>query len=154
MSSSATATGEHYFACRRCRRPLFLPHQLEQKHLPNQQDFSLHKQRKDVEQSAEVAGVSSEATAALPETYMGGAYYRNKFKECSSWFLDEPLQWMREQTNSEDGKLVCPNDKCDAKLGYIKWAGTQCSCGTWVTPAIQIQKRAVEIRSRETGLPN
>lgn len=32
------------------------------------------------------------------------------------------------------GKIVCPNDKCNAKIGNFDWAGVQCGCKEWVTP--------------------
>lgn len=32
------------------------------------------------------------------------------------------------------GKLVCPNEKCGAKIGNFDWAGVQCGCKEWVTP--------------------
>ena len=54
---------------------------------------------------------------------------------CESKFLADGLDWMGDMSAAE-GKLHCP--KCDAKVGLWKWAGAQCSCGSWVTPAIQI----------------
>ena len=32
------------------------------------------------------------------------------------------------------GKIVCPNEKCKAKIGNFDWAGVQCGCKEWVTP--------------------
>lgn len=32
------------------------------------------------------------------------------------------------------GKIVCPNEKCRAKIGNYDWAGVQCGCKEWVTP--------------------
>ena len=32
------------------------------------------------------------------------------------------------------GKIICPNKKCNAKLGNYDWAGVCCSCKEWVTP--------------------
>jgi dual specificity phosphatase 12 len=32
------------------------------------------------------------------------------------------------------GKIICPNEKCKAKVGNYDWAGVSCSCGEWVTP--------------------
>jgi dual specificity phosphatase 12 len=32
------------------------------------------------------------------------------------------------------GKIVCPNEKCGAKIGSFDWAGVQCGCKEWVTP--------------------
>lgn len=33
------------------------------------------------------------------------------------------------------GKIICPNKKCNAKLGNYDWAGLCCGCsGNWVVP--------------------
>jgi dual specificity phosphatase 12 len=32
------------------------------------------------------------------------------------------------------GKIICPNEKCGAKIGNFDWAGVQCGCKEWVTP--------------------
>lgn len=32
------------------------------------------------------------------------------------------------------GKIVCPNEKCNTKIGNFDWAGVQCGCKEWVTP--------------------
>lgn len=32
------------------------------------------------------------------------------------------------------GKIMCPNKKCNAKLGSYDWAGVCCSCKEWVVP--------------------
>eukprot|EP00771_Trimastix_marina_P001922 gnl/Trimastix_PCT/3032.p1 GENE.gnl/Trimastix_PCT/3032~~gnl/Trimastix_PCT/3032.p1 ORF type:complete len:278 (+),score=9.08 gnl/Trimastix_PCT/3032:89-835(+) len=53
--------------------------------------------------------------------------------QCTSYFLAE-LPW-GDQCKQGD-RLLCPH--CRAKLGSWSWAGQQCSCGTWVTPAFQI----------------
>ena len=58
---------------------------------------------------------------------------------CSSHFLSEEAAWQLEQN---DGKLGCP--KCSARLGSYCWSGAQCSCGTWVAPAIQVVKSKVD----------
>jgi len=57
---------------------------------------------------------------------------------CQSFFLRETFDWM-----GSEGKFSCPS--CDTKLGSTTWSGTQCSCGTWVVPAIQIPKSKVDV---------
>ena len=32
------------------------------------------------------------------------------------------------------GKILCPNEKCKAKIGNYDWAGVQCGCKDWVVP--------------------
>lgn len=61
---------------------------------------------------------------------------------CQSLFLGSGLSWMGDISEYE-GKFGCPY--CNAKLGIWKWAGAQCSCGTWVTPAIQIPLSKIDV---------
>ena len=63
--------------------------------------------------------------------------------ECQSIFCqDSVLKWLSPSGQDIEGKLACT--KCAAKIGHWKWAGAQCSCGTWVTPAIQIPASKVD----------
>jgi dual specificity phosphatase 12 len=63
--------------------------------------------------------------------------------ECQSFFCnDNVLGWLSPSGQDIEGKLACT--KCSAKIGHWKWAGAQCSCGTWVTPAIQIPASKVD----------
>jgi dual specificity phosphatase 12 len=64
--------------------------------------------------------------------------------KCQNLFLGSALHWMGDISAAE-GRFCCPY--CSAKLGIWKWAGTQCSCGTWVTPAIQIPTSKVDVVS-------
>jgi dual specificity phosphatase 12 len=65
---------------------------------------------------------------------------------CQSLFCNETvLHWLAapgQDIHDMEGKLVCP--KCSTKIGHWKWAGAQCSCGTWITPAIQIPNSKVD----------
>jgi dual specificity phosphatase 12 len=54
---------------------------------------------------------------------------------CQNYFIAQPLPWMNGCSDVE-GKLHCP--KCKTKVGHYSWTGAQCSCGTWVTPAIMV----------------
>lgn len=63
---------------------------------------------------------------------------------CQSLFCsDEVLQWLSPSGEEIEGRLTCP--RCSHKIGHWKWAGAQCSCGTWVTPAIQIPSSKVDV---------
>mmetsp|Transcript_31553 Transcript_31553/g.51441 ORF Transcript_31553/g.51441 Transcript_31553/m.51441 type:complete len:201 (-) Transcript_31553:156-758(-) len=64
---------------------------------------------------------------------------------CTSYFLTERLEWMGDMADIE-GKLNCPNPKCNARLGHYKWAGSQCSCGSWVAPAMQIPMSKIDLK--------
>ena len=105
------------YACRMCRTILFDEDDLEDPpHSKASHSFSRRKHDKS-------AGRSGSAS------------------QCESKFLSGALDWMGD-TSAFEGKLHCP--KCDSKVGLWKWAGSQCSCGTWVTPAIQIPNGKVD----------
>ena len=60
---------------------------------------------------------------------------------CANHFLSSPLPWMDSMEGME-GKLHCL--ECKSKVGHYSWTGAQCSCGTWVTPAIMIPMSKVD----------
>ena len=60
---------------------------------------------------------------------------------CQNLFIADPLPWMHG-CNEMEGKLHCP--KCQTKVGHYSWTGAQCSCGTWVTPAILVPVSKVD----------
>ncbi|KAH7444704.1 hypothetical protein KP509_02G089000 [Ceratopteris richardii] len=62
--------------------------------------------------------------------------------QCTSIFV-EPMRWMTAvQEGGVLGKLSCAG--CNVRLGSFNWAGTQCSCGTWVVPAFQLHKSRMD----------
>lgn len=63
--------------------------------------------------------------------------------QCMQYFM-EPVVWMKPELDKGllEGKFECP--KCAAKVGSYSWRGGKCSCGTWVTPAIEIQRARVD----------
>ena len=68
--------------------------------------------------------------------------------KCHSVFVKEPPKWMNAETTSSASanRINCP--KCNAKVGNASWVGTQCSCGTWVTPAFQFSKGKIDAKRR------
>lgn len=63
---------------------------------------------------------------------------------CSSYFV-EPMEWMSSLSSGQvTGRLDCPSPKCGAKLGSWDWAGIQCACGAWVTPAFSLHRSKVD----------
>jgi dual specificity phosphatase 12 len=64
--------------------------------------------------------------------------------ECTSYFLNEAIDDENEKQMKVDngGKILCK--KCNNKLGEYLPKGTQCSCGSWVVPAVQIIKSKVD----------
>ena len=80
-----------------------------------------------------------------------------KTNECTSYFLDlDRLVKDEEGKNNVKIEEICGNEnieicigaikckKCSNKLGEFFPKGTQCSCGSWVVPAIQIIKSKVD----------
>jgi dual specificity phosphatase 12 len=112
------------FACRKCRTILFGEAALQDPpHEPSRHSFSYRKQ------------------------HHGACYTTSEINDscCQSYFLQDSLDWMRDDIRKgyPEGKFSCP--VCDSKLGNWIWSGTQCSCGTWVVPAIQIPKSKVDV---------
>ncbi|KAI5118504.1 hypothetical protein M0805_004004 [Coniferiporia weirii] len=64
---------------------------------------------------------------------------------CSGYFV-EPMKWMEPFLEAGElaGKIICPNKKCNAKLGNYDWAGVCCSCKEWVTPGFCIHRSKVD----------
>ncbi|RMJ26033.1 Dual specificity phosphatase [Aspergillus sp. HF37] len=90
------------------------------------------------------------------------APHEGEKSECAHVFL-HPLSWMRSSlfpsaTESPEpryapdgplsGRLTCPNSACGHNIGKFAWAGMQCSCATWVVPAIGVAKARVDIVDR------
>ncbi|KAJ1021692.1 hypothetical protein NDA16_003828 [Ustilago loliicola] len=67
-----------------------------------------------------------------------------KSPTCSSYFI-EPMAWMSDLSGGQvTGRLNCPSPKCGVKLGSWDWAGMQCGCGSWVTPAFALHRSKVD----------
>jgi len=103
-----------HFSCRKCRTPLFTEDDLENP--PHPVGKHTFNRKKIIQFS--------------------GA--------CQSAFLNEGLPWMGDITLEMEGKITCPRPSCNAKVGSWNWSGAQCSCGTWVTPAIQFPLSKVD----------
>jgi dual specificity phosphatase 12 len=56
------------------------------------------------------------------------------------------MEWMEAFLEEGDiaGKIVCPNQKCGAKLGNYDWAGVKCGCKEWVVPGFCINRSKVD----------
>ncbi|OBT55169.1 hypothetical protein VE04_04475 [Pseudogymnoascus sp. 24MN13] len=76
------------------------------------------------------------STAALPLPNPDAAAASSSSVACGHFFL-QALSWMRPalETGELEGRLLCPNLKCEALVGRWNWKGLKCSCGVWVTPA-------------------
>lgn len=103
------------YACRRCRTVLFgIEDQEDPPHRQSLHDFRKKRQK---------------------------VGYGNA-GPCQNYFIAQPLPWMDDGCSDVEGKLHCP--KCKTKVGHYSWTGAQCSCGTWVTPAIMIPLSKVD----------
>ncbi|KAJ6818694.1 dual specificity protein phosphatase 12 isoform X1 [Iris pallida] len=110
------------YRCKRCRRVVAMPENAVS-HTPGEGETCFEWQKRK----------------------SGNPYNKFSQVECTSMFV-EPLRWMTSvEEGALEGKLTCV--KCDARLGYFNWAGVQCSCGSWITPAFQIHKNKVDISS-------
>lgn len=93
--------------------------------------------------------------------------FGNTNGNCTSLFLNEAamesLPWLQaalaaggQQDGDEgdgaagvEGKLCCPNARCRTRLGGFNWSGSQCSCGSWVVPAVQVVASRVDRKGPE-----
>lgn len=72
---------------------------------------------------------------------------------CAHLFV-EPLSWMREELEQGkvEGRLECPNPKCDMIVGRYAWQGLKCNCGAWVVPGVSLARGKVdEVREMPVG---
>jgi dual specificity phosphatase 12 len=114
------------YLCRTCRTPLFGRDSLLPDHEPAQHHFSPHRKPPN-----------DDSVAPPPPN-------NNNNIKCQSIFLDQALPWMGNTIlNTNEGKFACPT--CRTKLGGWNWSGAQCSCGTWIVPAIQIPRSRVDV---------
>ncbi|KFY53016.1 hypothetical protein V496_07987 [Pseudogymnoascus sp. VKM F-4515 (FW-2607)] len=90
----------------------------------------------------------SSSTAPLPLPNPDAAAASASSVACGHFFL-QALSWMRPalETGELEGRLLCPNLKCEALVGRWNWKGLRCSCGVWVTPAFAVQKGRVDLLS-------
>ena len=68
----------------------------------------------------------------------------NIFFKCQNIFLNDPPDWLPLDNN--EGKILCPNEKCRTKLGSWSWSGMACNCTAWVTPCFQITSSKVDVK--------
>ena len=118
------------YTCRKCRCLLFL-HEDLMTHTASKQTFSYKKKKKD-----------RKATATATMSNASPSTNKKQDDECGVHFLHLPTEWMSES----EGKIHCP--KCTTRLGSFSWSGSQCSCGSWITPSISFPKSKVDVKKR------
>ncbi|KAJ5645824.1 dual specificity phosphatase [Penicillium lividum] len=78
--------------------------------------------------------------------------------DCAHIFL-HPMKWMSSslfpsaggQYSGDaplSGRLSCPNRTCGSNIGKFAWQGMQCSCNSWVVPALCLTKARVDIANK------
>ncbi|KAI1873749.1 uncharacterized protein JN550_003018 [Neoarthrinium moseri] len=77
--------------------------------------------------------------------HQGTGKTENPASPCPHIFVDT-LSWMRPalEDGALDGRLICPNAKCNAIVGRFAWQGFKCSCGEWVCPAFSLNRSRVD----------
>jgi hypothetical protein len=142
------------YCCRRCATLLFTSAELLA-HEPQKHEFSW-KKRKHASTSKHTSVSATTSTTAdtfatssaagLPGVHSDNINSNNNNcagpDACALLFLEACPSWISEG----EGKVHCP--KCSARVGSFSWSGTQCSCGTWVTPAIAFQRARVDRKQR------
>lgn len=107
------------FCCKSCNAVLFRKEDISD-HESNKQTFEYRKMQKEIN-----------------EDNKGG---------CTSYFLPSPTKWVNEVNDLSliEGKIKCY--KCKKRVGTFHWNGSQCSCGSWINPAIQFPKSKLDGR--------
>ena len=128
---------EFNFKCGKCRKSLFNDKQLILFHENSAKDTYSHKRKKNNSVN------TTECTSYFLniERLMNN---NNNNEEKKDIDFIEQFQIVMEKQNMklESGIIKCK--KCSLKLGEFFDKGTQCSCGSWVVPAVQIVKSKVD----------
>lgn len=138
--------------CKKCRRtlartPFVIPHvpaRFGSQASPPPSNLTITPHRRPSNKTSKTSRLADAATDA------GGDASSN---ECAHHFID-PLSWMREVLSQGklEGKLECPNARCNTLVGKYAWHGMRCSCGGWEVPGISLTKSKVdEVRVRSGG---
>jgi hypothetical protein len=163
-------THDLIYCCRKCRTALFRPSQLQAPHDTGKHSFAYRKMTKDRE-SDKAGGPSSACTSyflqeALPwmadtsvdvegklscykcKARVGKWYTEINVKLCMHPIVFGCMHGCVHLHRRDKLKLVRIQflSQCHAVAGSLNWAGSQCSCGTWIAPAIQMNKKSVDER--------
>jgi dual specificity phosphatase 12 len=106
---------EFIYKCGRCRKTLFSDKNIMFLHEFTPKEKYSHKRRKN---------------------------NQVRTNECTSYFLNNIIDENDNIMKMNQNSILCL--KCNYKLGEFWPKGTQCSCGSWVVPAVQIVKSKVD----------
>ena len=130
-------TPNYIFKCGKCRKTLFSDKQLMIFHDNSAKDKYSNKRRKNN------AVKTTECTSyflSMGRLMMDYDKNKNNKVEDVKVIFEEKMGNINMKL--EAGAIKCK--KCSYKLGEFFPKGTQCSCGSWVVPAIQIVKSKVD----------
>ena len=123
-------TPNYFFKCGKCRKNIFTDKQLMLFHDNSAKDKYSNKRRKN----------NSVNTTECTSYFLSMGRLMAEFKSNKIDKIEEILE--NKNMKLESGAIKCK--KCSYKLGEFFPKGTQCSCGSWVVPAIQIVKSKVD----------
>ena len=129
---------EFIFKCGKCRKSLFNDKQLILFHENSAKDTYSHKRKKN----------NSVNTTECTSYFLNIERLMNNNKNSNEEKKDidfiEQFQIVMETQNMKLESCIIKCKKCSLKLGEFFDKGTQCSCGSWVVPAVQIVKSKVD----------
>lgn len=129
---------EFIFKCGKCRKNLFNDKQLILFHENSAKDTYSHKRKKN----------NSVNTTECTSYFLNIERLMNNNKNSNEEKKDidfiEQFQIVMETQNMKLESCIIKCKKCSLKLGEFFDKGTQCSCGSWVVPAVQIVKSKVD----------
>ena len=129
---------EFNFKCGKCRKSLFNDKQLILFHENSAKGTYSHKRKKN----------NSVNTTECTSYFLNIERLMNNNKNSNEEKKDidfiEQFQIVMETQNMKLESCIIKCKKCSLKLGEFFDKGTQCSCGSWVVPAVQIVKSKVD----------
>ena len=129
---------EFNFKCGKCRKSLFNDKQLILFHENSAKGTYSHKRKKN----------NSVNTTECTSYFLNIERLMNNNKNSNEEKKDidfiEQFQIVMETHNMKLESCIIKCKKCSLKLGEFFDKGTQCSCGSWVVPAVQIVKSKVD----------
>lgn len=125
------------YRCKKCRRIV-----ATKSNLICHQRFGV---KTTVDYSSEIDELAEKLKSSSTNSENSAKILSNSEKDevCKQMYFVEPIAWMKDITNSTQGRLNCP--KCTSKLGNYSWVmGCLCPCGAQVLPAFYLVPSKVE----------
>ena len=129
---------EFNFKCGKCRKNLFNDKQLILFHENSAKGTYSHKRKKNNSVN------TTECTSYFLNIERLMNNNKNNNEEKKDIDFIEQFQIVMETQNMKLESCIIKCKKCSLKLGEFFDKGTQCSCGSWVVPAVQIVKSKVD----------